>query len=64
MYRLIDEFGAELGIRVTCQKCGKQIFRKQIKIDEFESMPKGWKKNLYSHNYGWWCPDCVKEYTV
>ena len=64
MYQSKDEYGAELGIRVTCQKCKKQIFRKQVKIDDFEPMPRGWKINRDYHNFGWWCPECIKEYTI
>lgn len=59
-----DEYGAELVIRVTCQRCNKQIFRRKINIDEFEPMPKSWKVNRDFHYHGWWCPDCVKEYTI
>ena len=59
-----DGYGAEFGVRVTCQRCGKQIFRKMVHIDEFEPMPKGWKRNQDFHYRGWWCPDCVKQYTV
>ena len=61
-----DEYGAELCILVTCQRCKKQIIRRKIGIEEFEPMPKGWKINRdydYYH-YGWWCPDCVRNYTI
>lgn len=62
-----DSYGAELGILVTCQRCRqKQVFRQKISIDEFEPMPRGWKINRdydYYHR-GWWCPNCVKEYTI
>jgi hypothetical protein len=61
---LRDEYGAELGILVTCQRCGDRTFRRKIGIDEFEPMPKGWKINRDVYYRGWWCPDCVKEYTV
>ena len=27
-----DGYGAEVGMRVTCQLCGNEIFMKQIKI--------------------------------
>ena len=65
MYEFADGLGSELGIRVTCQKCKKQIFRKQVKIDGFEPMPKGWKLNKSNfYHCGWWCPDCIKEYTI
>ena len=59
-----DTYGAELGIQVTCQRCGKQTFRRKISISEFEPISHGWKINRDLHYYGWWCPDCVKEYTV
>ena len=62
-----DEYGAELGILVTCQRCKqKQVFRHKISIDEFEPMPRGWKINrgYCNHYLGWWCPDCVEEYTI
>lgn len=59
-----DKYGAELLICVTCQRCGKAIFRRKKSIDEFETMPKGWKINQDYPYYGWWCSDCVKEYTI
>ena len=59
-----DKYGAELGIQVTCQRCKRQIFRRKTNIDEFEPMPRGWKVNYDFHYHGWWCPDCVKEYTI
>jgi hypothetical protein len=60
-----DEYGAEAGIRVICQRCKQQqVFRRQINIDEFEPMPRGWKINRNFNYYGWWCPHCVKEYTI
>lgn len=61
-----DNYGAELGIRVTCQHCKKQIFRRKISIDQFEPMPMGWKLNdgYDYYHLGWWCPDCVKNYTI
>jgi hypothetical protein len=61
---LKDEYGAELGIRVTCQRCKRQIFRRKISVDEFESMPRGWKVNRDFHYQGWWCPECIKEYII
>lgn len=64
MNKFRDEYGAELGILVTCQRCHKQVFRRQTSIDEFEPMPKGWAINRDYFWYGWWCPDCVKEYKV
>jgi hypothetical protein len=59
-----DEYGAELGILVTCQHCGKQTFRRKISIAEFEPISRGWKINRISPHYGWWCPNCIKEYTI
>ena len=59
-----DGYGAELGIQITCQRCGKQIFRRKTSVDKFELMPKGWKINRKFYHYGWWCPDCVKNYTI
>ena len=60
-----DKYGAELGLLVTCQRCGKQVFRRKIHLDEFEPIPKGWKINRDPyHYYGWWCPDCIKEYII
>ena len=64
MKYLTDEYGAELGIRVTCQRCKKQIFRRKISVDEFEPMPKGWKVNRDYYYHGWWCPECIKNYTI
>ena len=64
MNKFKDEYGAELGILVTCQRCHKQVFRRQISIDEFEPMPKGWSVNRDYFWYGWWCPDCVQKYKV
>lgn len=61
---LKDTYGAELGIRITCQRCGKQVFRQKISVDEFEPMPRGWKVNRDFYYRGWWCPDCVKNYTI
>ena len=61
---LNDSYGAELGIRVTCQHCKKQIFRRKISVDEFEPMPKGWKVNHDYYCRGWWCPDCIRNYTI
>ena len=69
-----DDYGAEVVMRVTCQRCGKLVYRKQIGyntmdaalenrhslLDQFEKMPDGWKINNSIH--GWCCPDCTKEY--
>ena len=61
-------------MRVTCQRCGKQTFRKQIgynnidaatmnrhsMFDQFEPMLEGW---LIKHDLGGWlCPECVRKY--
>ena len=59
-----DGCGAELGIRITCQRCGKQVFRRKISVDEFEPIPRGWKVNRDFYYRGWWCPDCVKNYII
>lgn len=59
-----DDYGAEIGIRVTCQHCGKQIFRRKINIEEFEPMPKRWRIIHDYYHYGWWCPECTTEYTI
>lgn len=64
MGRFEDEYGAEIVMRVTCQRCRKQIIRQKTSMVEFEPMPRGWKVNRDFHYRGWWCPDCVKEYTV
>lgn len=68
-----DNYGAEVVMRVTCQKCGTQIYMKQIGYsctdnrlnnshslsDQFEPMPKGWE---IKNHIGWCCPHCVNEY--
>ena len=66
MNTLKDNYGAEVGIQMTCQRCGNQVFRRKISIDQFEPIPKGWKvNNGYSYYHpGWWCPDCVRNYTI
>ena len=61
---LKKNYGEELGIRITCQRCGKQTFRKKISIDQFEPVPKGWKVNDCFYHQGWWCPDCIRNYTI
>lgn len=71
---LLSQSGAEIGMRVTCQRCGAQTFRKQTGYssgdaairnrhsfyDEFEPMPDGWKTEHAAN--GWLCPKCAKEY--
>lgn len=73
--RLRDNCGAEIGMRVTCQHCHKQVFRAQTGynsldamsanrhsfFDEFEPMPEGWK---VKPELGWCCPNCVKEFEL
>lgn len=68
-----DGCGAEVVMRVTCQRCGEQTFMKQTGynnmnaasanrhslLDQFEPMPEGWK---IISNIGWCCPECVEEY--
>ena len=70
-----DGCGAEVVMRVTCQRCGEQTFRKQTGynnmdaasanrhslLDQFESMPDGWSIKAKD---GWCCPECVKEYDL
>ena len=70
----LSEHGAEIGMRVTCQRCQTQIFRKQTGyntldaamanrhsfLDVFEPMPEGWKIN---HELGGWiCPKCSEQF--
>lgn len=69
-----DGYGAEIGIRMTCKRCSKYAFRKQIgyntidaanedrhsMLDTFEPIPDGWE---IRHDIGGWlCPECIKEY--
>lgn len=69
-----DNYGAEVVMRVTCQVCGEQVFRKQTGynhidaahenrhslLDQFEPMPEEWQ---VKHDLGGWCcPDCIKKY--
>lgn len=71
-----DDYGAEVVLRVTCQRCGAQVFSKQTGynnvdaaianrhslLDQFEQMPKGWQ---VKHDLGGWCcPKCVEEYNL
>ena len=67
---LRDNYGAEIGMRVTCSRCGTQTFRKQTGynsvdaaianrhsfLDQFEPMPNGWK--IRHEVGGWLCPEC------
>ena len=76
MSGLDDNYGAEIGMRVTCQRCGVKVFRKQTNYnsvdaairnrhsfyDEFEKMPEGWQ---IKHDLGGWCcPKCINEYKL
>jgi uncharacterized protein YbdZ (MbtH family) len=69
-----DDYGAEVVMRVTCQRCGTQIFRKQIgycnvnaaienrhdMFDQFEPIPEGWR---IKHDLGGWCcSKCIEDY--
>ena len=72
----LSEYGAEIGMRVTCQRCQTQIFRRQTGynnidaamvnrhsfLDVFEPMPEGWK--IKHEAGGWLCTECVKKYDV
>lgn len=70
-----DNYGAEIGKRITCQICGKQIFLAQTGysnidaarddrhsfLDNFEPIPEGWE---IKHDLGGWlCPSCTENYT-
>lgn len=71
---LLSENGAEIGMRVTCQRCRTQTFRKQTGynnidaamanrhsfLDQFEPMPEGWKVKREAN--GWLCPKCAAEF--
>jgi hypothetical protein len=71
-----DKWGAEIGQRITCQLCGKQIFLLQtgyntvdaaIKdrhsfYDVFEPVPEGW--NIKHDAGGWLCPECNERYKL
>ena len=62
-------------MRVTCQRCGAQIFLKQTGYntidaamvnrhsfyDKFEPMPNGWEINHIAH--GWLCPQCIEQFS-
>ena len=71
-----DDYGTEVVMRVTCQRCGTQVFGKQIGynnvdaaianrhslLDQFEKMPEGWQ---VKHDLGGWCcPNCITEYNL
>ena len=71
---LRDNYGAEIGMRVTCMRCGTQTFRKQTGyntvdaaiarrhsfLDQFEPMPDGWK--IRQEAGGWLCTQCNKTF--
>ena len=69
-----DDYGAEVVMRITCQRCDKQVFRKQTgyntidaaienrhsMLDQFEPEPEGWE---IKHDLGGWlCPECMRKY--
>lgn len=69
-----DGYGAEVVLRVTCQRCRAQTFQKQIGynnnnaalanrhslLDQFEAIEDGWK---IKHDLGGWCcPNCIAKY--
>lgn len=70
-----DNYGAEIGKRITCQICGNQIFLAQTGYntmdaanndrhslyDIFEPVPEGWNIN---HNLGGWvCSFCNVKFS-
>lgn len=71
---MLSQNGAEIGMRVTCQRCGTQTFRKQTGYnnvdaaicnrhsfyEEFEPMPDGWEIKHAAN--GWLCPQCVEVF--
>ena len=74
MSGLEDNYGAEIGMRVTCKRCRTQVFGKQTGynnidaalknrhsfLDQFEPIPDGWK---IKHDCGGWlCPECMEKY--
>jgi hypothetical protein len=73
---LRDNYGAEIGMLVTCRRCGVQTFRRQTGyntvdaaienrhsfLDNFEPMPDGWE--IRHEAGGWLCPECIKKYDV
>ena len=70
----LSEYGAEIGMRVTCQRCGYQIFLRQTGYnnidaavanrhsfyDTFESMPEDW--HIVRDLGGWVCGKCHEGY--
>lgn len=71
-----DNYGAKIGMLVTCKKCGEQIFLQQTGYnnldaamenrhsfyDQFEKMPDNWK--VVHDVGGWLCPKCLEEYNI
>ena len=71
---LRDDYGAEIGMRVTCQRCGTQTFRQQTGynnmdaaianrhsfLEQFEPMPDRWK--IRHEAGGWLCPECNNSF--
>ena len=72
----LSEYGAEIGMRVTCNCCGCQIFRCQVGYnnvnaaianrhsfcDVFEPLPEDW--HIVHDLGGWVCGRCYKELVV
>lgn len=70
----LSEYGAEIGMRVTCQRCGYQIFLRQTGYnsvdaaianrhsfyDVFEPMPEDWR--IVHDLGGWVCGECHRGY--
>lgn len=70
-----DGRGAEIGMYITCQGCGKHLFLRQIGYnsvdaalknrhsfyDVFETVPQDWKIKC---DLGWVCPQCAKDYEL
>ena len=69
-----DNYGAEIGKRITCQICGNHIFLAQIGYntmdaaeadrhsfyDCFEPVPESW--DIKHDLGGWLCPSCIENY--
>lgn len=49
------------GQLVTCDRCGKTIFRKEKEVGLFEKFPEDWTKQ---YNIGALCPDCSLEWEL
>ena len=73
MNKFSDGLGADVVLKITCQRCQYTCFTAQTghknyinfvtnshKItDQFEEVPEGWEIKA---NIGWCCPDCAQEY--